>query len=89
MIADVINFLTPSNEPIQIAFSSIIVVGVLSTIVWVKIKAREKSWEQKWQGKKTISTIRPLKSNMDRSMSSARQSQPLPRRLPTSCPACC
>ncbi|NMY12226.1 hypothetical protein HBO38_28025 [Pseudomonas veronii] len=52
MIADVINFLTPSNEPIQIAFSSIIVVGVLSTIVWVKIKAREKSWEQKWQGKK-------------------------------------
>jgi len=68
MIADVINFLTPSNEPIQIAFSSIIVVGVLSTIVWVKIKAREKSWEQKWQGKKTISTIRPLKSNMDRSI---------------------
>lgn len=52
MIADVINFLTPSNEPIQIAFSSIIVVGVLSSIVWVKIKAREKSWEQKWQGKK-------------------------------------
>lgn len=52
MIVDVLNFLTPSNEPIQIAFSSIIVVGVLSTIVWVKIKAREKSWEMKWQGKK-------------------------------------
>jgi len=52
MIADVLNFLTPSNEPIQIVFSSIIVLGVISTILWVKIKARETAWEQKWQGKK-------------------------------------
>ena len=52
MIADIVNFLTPSNEPIQIAFSCIIGVSVLSTIIWVKIKAREKFWEKKWQGEK-------------------------------------
>jgi len=52
VIADIVNFLTPSNEPIQIAFSCIIGVSVLSTIIWVKIKAREKFWEKKWQGEK-------------------------------------
>ncbi|WP_282353135.1 hypothetical protein [Pseudomonas sp. PS01303] len=50
MIKDIVEFLTPGQEPIQITFFSIITLGVALSILLVSFKANAKSWQRKWEG---------------------------------------
>lgn len=50
MITEIINFLVPTSEAIQVTFFSIITTGVAVAIFWVLFTAREAAWERKWQG---------------------------------------
>ncbi|MBK5355413.1 hypothetical protein JFU37_23285 [Pseudomonas sp. TH41] len=50
MIKDIVEFLTPGQEPIQITFFSVIALGVALSILSVSFKANAKSWQRKWEG---------------------------------------
>ena len=50
MIKDVVAFLTPGQEPIQIAFFTVITLGVALSVLLVTFKANAKSWQRKWEG---------------------------------------
>ena len=50
MIKEIVEFLTPGQEPIQITFFSIITLGVALSILLVSFKANAKSWQRKWEG---------------------------------------
>jgi hypothetical protein len=50
VIKDIVEFLTPGQEPIQITFFSIITLGVALSILLVSFKANAKSWQRKWEG---------------------------------------
>lgn len=50
MIIDILNFLTPGKDPLQVIFFTLIVLCSLGSVCWVTAKARPKSWERIWQG---------------------------------------
>ena len=50
MIKDVVTFLTPGQEPIQIVFFTVITLGVALSVLLVTFKANAKSWQRKWEG---------------------------------------
>jgi hypothetical protein len=50
MIADIVNFLVPTSEAIQVTFFTVIASGVAISVLWVLSTAREAAWERKWQG---------------------------------------
>lgn len=50
MIADIVNFLVPTSEAIQVTFFTVIASGVAISVLWVLFTAREAAWERKWQG---------------------------------------
>jgi len=50
VIKDVVTFLTPGQEPIQIVFFTVITLGVALSVLLVTFKANAKSWQRKWEG---------------------------------------
>jgi len=56
VIKDIVEFLTPAQEPIQIVFFTVIALGVLVSVLLVSLKANAASWQRKWEGEELDST---------------------------------
>lgn len=56
MIKDIVEFLTPALEPIQIVFFTVIALGVVLSVLLVKLKANAESWQRKWEGEELDTT---------------------------------
>ncbi|WP_416422363.1 hypothetical protein RAM80_20965 [Pseudomonas sp. App30] len=56
MIKDIVEFLTPAQEPIQIVFFTVIALGVLVSVLLVSLKANAASWQRKWEGEELDAT---------------------------------
>lgn len=50
MIKDIVEFLTPAQEPIQIVFFTVIALGVVLSVLLVSLRANPVSWQRKWEG---------------------------------------